>query len=543
MPEISSAMKRTKASSARKSRDLQNSSSKLGWPRIPFAKARVVGMLAAALARGAAAHARQPDNFSSEILDRNLSTSTWRTREELSIGSSNSDLLDSAQAENSTFSYHKPLFPLDLYHDGLTVILAAAGLIIAASGGIGGGGMLVPLLMLVLRFKPKHAIALSNITIFGGAIANTALNARKRHPFFPDRQMIDWDLILVMEPLTIFGAVFGSLMSKILPNFALTVSLVLVLAFMGQRTLSKGISMWGKESKSIARERAIIAPDSSEGLQLAESPARVAVSSLSLPEQGCQGPYQAYSELDDGEACSPGSQVTRSISFKISALTACFVGICAFTVLKGGGHFSPFGYACGSKGYWSLYFSNVPWTLAFAAYFRCILVREHRMKVRSGHSFGPGEVAWDSHNTIKYPLICAISGVLAGLFGVGGGIVKGPLMLEMGIPPVVASASAAAMILYTSAAASLSYIVFGLLHPVYGAMFFCLGLVCTAIGQYTVGVWASGNKRQSPVVLSIGIVIVLSSVMVAVNTVASIAESPESFQETLRFHHVCGSTA
>merc|ERR1711957_107827 len=162
---------------------------------------------------------------------------------------------------------------------------------------------------------------------------------------------------------------------------------------------------------------------------------------------------------------------------------------------------------------------------------------EFEQKVRRGHTFAPGEVQWDSGNSVRYPLLCAISGLLAGLFGVGGGIVKGPLMLEMGVIPVVASASAAAMILYTSAAASASFIVFGLVHPVYGVLFFCLGFVCTTVVQVTVSRWVKKHQRQSPIVLSIGSVIVVSSVLVTVQSVASLVELP--FAELIRSHSVC----
>lgn len=140
-----------------------------------------------------------------------------------------------------------------------------------------------------------------------------------------------------------------------------------------------------------------------------------------------------------------------------------------------------------------------------------------------------------------YPLLCAIAGLLAGLFGVGGGIVKGPLMLEMGITPSVASASAAAMILYTSAAASTSFLVFGLLHPSYGAIFFLLGVVCTALGQYVVGRWVHKQNRQSPIVLSIGTVILLSSVFVLINTV--VLSEGKSHAELFAFHGVCDTAA
>lgn len=98
--------------------------------------------------------------------------------------------------------------------DYATIVLAVLGLMIAAAGGIGGGGILVPVYILVLHFDPKHAVPLSNITIFGGAITNAFLNSKKRHPI-ADRPLVDWDLILVMEPLTIGGALVGSFIQKV----------------------------------------------------------------------------------------------------------------------------------------------------------------------------------------------------------------------------------------------------------------------------------------------------------------------------------------
>lgn len=100
---------------------------------------------------------------------------------------------------------HKDLFPLDA-SDYWGTFLVVIGLLIAASGGIGGGGILVPLLILVYGFSPKHAIALSNFCIVGSSITNMVMNLSKRHPD-ADRPLVDWDLILVMEPLTMAGAV------------------------------------------------------------------------------------------------------------------------------------------------------------------------------------------------------------------------------------------------------------------------------------------------------------------------------------------------
>jgi hypothetical protein len=127
-----------------------------------------------------------------------------------------------AEARGNMFSYHKDFWPLDSM-DWFTLVFSSIGLVIAAGGGIGGGGILVPLYMIFLKFRPKHAIALSNFTILGGSIANTIMNVRKTDD--SGASLIDWDIIVMMEPSTIAGAVLGSFLSKYLPDFVLAVCL------------------------------------------------------------------------------------------------------------------------------------------------------------------------------------------------------------------------------------------------------------------------------------------------------------------------------
>merc|ERR1719502_120603 len=141
---------------------------------------------------------------------------------------------------------------------------------------------------------------------------------------------------------------------------------------------------------------------------------------------------------------------------------------------------------------------TVPWTILFGAIFRCMLVSEHHAKLESNHQFQDTDIKWDSNSTIKYPLICTLAGVFAGLFGVGGGIVKGPMMLEMGVPPPVAAATAAQMILFTTSAACVSFEVFGLLEPQYGIACFVVGILSTAVGQAGINAYMKAAKRHSP---------------------------------------------
>lgn len=63
---------------------------------------------------------------------------------------------------------------------------------------------------------------------------------------------------------------------------------------------------------------------------------------------------------------------------------------------------------------------------------RKYLVNRWRLKAELGYEYVEGDVEWTPLNTVRYPCICFFAGFFAGMFGVGGGIVKGPLMLEMG---------------------------------------------------------------------------------------------------------------
>jgi hypothetical protein len=56
---------------------------------------------------------------------------------------------------------HKDLFPLDS-SDYWGTFFVFLGLMVAASGGVGGGGILVPLFILVYKFQPKYAVAMSD---------------------------------------------------------------------------------------------------------------------------------------------------------------------------------------------------------------------------------------------------------------------------------------------------------------------------------------------------------------------------------------------
>ena len=151
-------------------------------------------------------------------------------------------------------------------------------------------------------------------------------------------------------------------------------------------------------------------------------------------------------------------------------------------------------------------------------------------------------------------MVCSVAGLFAGLFGIGGGIgkstlnriffsfrkkfnqwvvVKGPLMLELGVLPEVASSTSSFMILFTSASALCVYVAFGQLVYGYAGYVFLMGFVCTLFGQAVLTHVVAQSRRTSFIVLVICVVIGFSTVLMGYQ---SIETTIMNWNQPFHFH-------
>ena len=79
---------------------------------------------------------------------------------------------------------------------------------------------------------------------------------------------------------------------------------------------------------------------------------------------------------------------------------------------------------CGSLAYWAAVLSVVPFILVLAAGVRQYLLRKYQTKVRNHWEWTEGDVKWNERATLLFPSICSLAGLVAGLFGIGGGVIK-----------------------------------------------------------------------------------------------------------------------
>lgn len=121
---------------------------------------------------------------------------------------------------------------------------------IASGSGIGGGVLLLPINMFLLSLPERQAVALSNFTIFAGSLANLFFNLRKRHPADGKRGLISWQLIAIMEPVTLLGARLGGNFSKVLPSQITVLLMSFLIGLITCLTFRRGILTYEAETQA-----------------------------------------------------------------------------------------------------------------------------------------------------------------------------------------------------------------------------------------------------------------------------------------------------
>lgn len=209
----------------------------------------------------------------------------------------------------------------------------------------------------------------------------------------------------------------------------------------------------------------------------------------------------------------------------LTVLFFTWVGLVLFSMAKGG-HGSPsvIGLSCGSFSYWLLIAASFPFFAGSTLYFGTKVARFHTQLQAAGYQYLKGDVVWDRDAILKYPALCTLAGLAAGLLGIGGGMVKGPLLLEMGLHPQVASATSSSMILFTSSATTIQFIILGTLSVEHALWHGMVGFFAGIVGQLGMGYLIRKYRKTAFVILLIAAVVGVSGAIMGVLGVQRIFE-------------------
>jgi len=374
------------------------------------------------------------------------------------------------------------------------------------------------------------------------------------------RPLIDYDMALFLAPMEMAGAVLGVLIQKIFPNWLYLFTAAVILGFTAKKTFAKWVTTRDKElAKQAALEsdatsqeqRSLAVAPATDGenpkestiattAEVGKAPATTPSSDLAeeievkadIPGVVPNEDDQSASDADDGLVDSQNGQegvvmdaekIAKRIWYlerdsrqypveKLVCFGVLWIGLTLLTFFKGGkGVKSLVGIDCSSPWYGVMLGIQFLWTFGFAIYFAIKLMRETTEKKQLGYPFHSQDVLWDFEKTRFYAFFTFVAGIVAGLIGIGGGMVLGPLMLVMGIYPRVSTATTATMIVLTSSSVAILYVTSGLVPWQYAVTFFCTCFTGALVGKTKIDAHVKKTGKASILIFLLAIIIALAT--------------------------------
>ncbi|XP_062214721.1 sulfite exporter TauE/SafE family protein 4-like [Phragmites australis] len=388
----------------------------------------------------------------------------------------------------------------DLAFNWRVVVATVVGFLGSAFGtvgGVGGGGIFVPMLNLVVGFDTKSAAALSKCMIMGASASSVWYNLQVSHPN-KEAPVIDYKLALLFQPMLMLGITMGVELSIIFPYWLITVLIIILFIGTSSRSFYKGILMWREESRILMETRE----------REEQSKASCATSDVVI-DPSYEEPLLPQPQPEEKSALET---FLFNLRWKnILLLLSVWSSFLVLQVLKNNSK------SC-STFYWVINVLQVPVAVSVFLWEAVKLCRESRARRMNGNweCVCEASVEWSPAQLIFCAFCGLLGGTVGGLLGSGGGFILGPLLLELGCIPQVASATATFVMMFSS---SLSVAEFYFLHrfPIpYAAYLICVSILAGFWGQCLVRKLVHVLKRASLIVFILSSVIFASALTMGV---------------------------
>uniref|UniRef100_A0ACD5ZP34 Uncharacterized protein n=1 Tax=Avena sativa TaxID=4498 RepID=A0ACD5ZP34_AVESA len=423
------------------------------------------------------------------------------------------------QSEGTT--YHHVWPPMKF---GWQIVLGSFigifGAAFGSIGGVGGGGIFVPMLNLIIGFDPKSAAAMSKCMIMGAAVSTVYCNLKVKHPTL-DMPVIDYDLALLIQPMLMLGVSIGVICNVVFPDWLVTVLLIILCIVTSTKAFHKGVETWNKETiiKREAAKQSEQTIEEQEYTPLSAGPDAVSQTET-LPVQD-----HRHRNIE-----TPSDQVSiwKNVYWKEAGLLA-FVWV-AFLALQVTKNYT----ATCSMWYWFLNLLQIPVSVGVAMYEAVGLMQGKRVISSNTNE----QTSLKVRQLLVYCFLGVTAGVIAGMLGVGGGSIMGPLFLELGVPPQVSSATATFAMMFSSSMSVVEYYLLSRFPVPYALFFTTLAFFAAIVGQRVVRKLITLLGRASIIIFILSFMIFISALSLGgegiANTIHKIAR-----QEYMGFENIC----
>ncbi|KAM1267318.1 hypothetical protein ACFX15_036238 [Malus domestica] len=106
-----------------------------------------------------------------------------------------------------------------------------------------------------------------------------------------------------------------------------------------------------------------------------------------------------------------------------------------------------------------------------------------------------------------------LAGILGCVFGIGGGMLISPLLLQVGVAPEVTAATCSFMVFFSSSMSAFQYLLLGMEHADTALIFAIVCFVASLLGLVVLQRAIKVYGRASLIVFSVSIVMALSTVL------------------------------
>jgi len=367
------------------------------------------------------------------------------------------------------------------------VALFFAG-ILCSAGGIGGGGIYVTVLMVFGQLEVVDAVPLSKAVVFFGSISSLILNMRKSVSSSSTKTLIDYNICRLVVPAALLGTYAGVFLNWLLPGWIIVLLLTVILCIMSATVARTAMQQHAEEQKRALLaasdkaasqsfeehlHEALEAPiaearSSAKGSFTKDSPTATAYGAAShgaLPQDSNQ-------QLDAGKPPN-GPKLRNQLTLRDVVLAVgtefCVVSCsvihfhaqsCLTSLGTSGAEaacnhpaLSYFGH--GTMQTWMEHQTSSSLLLHFTMLFpacACALVLTFYTSALVKHE------GWCLSEALCYHSMAIITGALAGLVGIGGGLIFAPFFLGMAVEPSVAVATSSTCVIFTSSSTTLQYL-------------------------------------------------------------------------------------
>ncbi|XP_054801572.1 sulfite exporter TauE/SafE family protein 4-like [Prosopis cineraria] len=360
-------------------------------------------------------------------------------------------------------------------------------------GGVGGGGIFVPLLTLLLGYDTKSAAALSKCMIMGASASSVWYNLRVSHPT-KEVPILDYDLALLFQPMLMLGITVGVALSVVFPYWLITVLIIVLFIGTSSRSFFKGIEMWREETilknEMMARQRATL-------LRFLKHAVLVDTK---------------YEPLIPKEEKSALQNLCFNLRWSgVLMLMVVWISFLLLQVIKNDVK------TCGPL-YWVLFCLQFPVALMLYGYEAVKLYKEHKKRKSTGNPelICEASIEWSVVNLAFCGFCGILGGTVGGLLGSGGGFILGPLLLEIGAIPQVASATATFVMMFSSSLLVIEFYFLKRLHIPYALYLTTVSVLAGFWGQFLVRKLIKILGRASIIVFILSGVIFASALTMGV---------------------------